>query len=96
MSKEYTSEMKNNDALAFVRTRFGKHYIKRLTKAYNQAVAISQDITYSREYRLDCATQASAFKRELNYFELHKKFNQDKGIAGRLRDKLRKEKPIEL
>jgi len=88
---EYTSEEKNRDAVAFLKTRFGKHYVARIKRLYKEALNISYDIeNYRKDYREYCATRAKCLKKEIDYFELHKKIAKDPNIVARMIESARK------
>jgi hypothetical protein len=83
----YSLIAKATDATAFTQTRFGKHYLKRLTKKLDAALEIVMDKTYSNSYRANAGTEASMLKKELEYFQLMKDTLSDPATMAKLRAK---------
>lgn len=92
---KYSLLAKATDATAFTRTRFGRHYLKRLQKRLDAALEIVMDKTYSDSYRANAGTEAAMLKTELDYFELMKQTLADPAIVKKLRAKAEEAKAKE-
>lgn len=85
---DYSSEEKNQDALAFMQSRFGQHYIARLEARKARAFEIVTNYELSDSFRAHAGTEISTVQKELNYFKTHQDIAKDPSFMDRLREKL--------
>ncbi len=88
MRSDYDSLEKAADAQAFARTRFGKHYVARLTQLRDDALKVSMDISYTDSFRAHKATQAAVYEQEITYFQIAQTIQENKGILQKVRARL--------
>lgn len=88
--EDYSSEEKNQDAIAFMQSRFGKHYIARLKARKARALEIVTNYELNDSYRAHAGTEIATVQKELNYFKTHQAIAQDPSFMERLREKFSK------
>ena len=72
------------DANAFAASKFGKHYLAKLSSRVAECQQNALDLRHSREERADWAVLASEAKRQLDYFATARKTAQDPNLLRRM------------
>lgn len=77
------------EAVAFARSEYGKHYIQRLEKIRDDYRRRSEDIRATENESRAYSLKASAYNDEIGYFKTALEIVSNPSIVKRLKDKLR-------
>jgi len=80
----------SQDATAFAKSRFGVHYVSRLTRLRDTYLDIAQNLEFSDSYRANHASKAAALASELEFFQIAQTIQATPSLLQRLKKKLMK------
>lgn len=79
-----------SDATAFAESRFGKHYLQRLTEAKERALRAAMNVELTDSQRAHAGTEAAVYEAEFGYFQTAQTITKDSSMLKRLRDGFQK------
>lgn len=80
----------SQDATTFAKSRFGKHYIARITRLREGHLEVAQNMEFTDSYRANSASKASALGAELEFFNIAQTIQTEPTLLERLKKKLMK------
>ncbi|MBO1267084.1 hypothetical protein [Arthrobacter cavernae] len=85
---DYDSLQITQDAVAFAKSKFGKHYLKRLEKAKARYLELTMNEELTDNFRAHAGTKAATVQLEIDYFMTAQTVADTPTFMKRLRDKI--------
>lgn len=92
MAKEalYDALTLSEDAQRFARSRFGRHYIKRLKKLRESHLDAAMSMEYTDSFRANSASKAAAIGAEIEFFKIAQTIQSTPSLRQKLVEKMKK------
>lgn len=78
-----------SDAVQFIRTEYGKHYLERLARIRDDYRKRAENVTTTEAESRAFSLKASAYDDELSYFKTAESIVSNPGIVKKLKDRLK-------
>lgn len=85
----------SHDAVAFTKSKFGRHYLGRLARIQQSHIEAGMNLDYTDSFRANSMSKAAAIAAEIEFFQIAQTIQKSPTMLERLKKKLKGGDPSE-